>query len=170
MGYISSADQRSLGQRYRMTAMLVAGFGFSALILILLPMIIRVETVADGTFNWQKVLATSALMLGLASVLLRRVFLSRSVLVSAAKQGGEAVLSRLSMISVIGAAFGEAVGIAGLVGFLMTGASFAWPVGAISLILVAYSFPRRGEWARALELVSAAGEKSPAPVVGSTLE
>jgi hypothetical protein len=170
MGYISSADQRSLGQRYRMTAILVAGFGITALVFILLPMILRVQTPEASEFNLPKVLATSSLLLGLASVLLRRVLLSRAVLENAAKQGRDAVLSRLSMTSVISAAFGEAVGIAGLVGFLMTGASFAWPVGAVSLILVAYSFPRRAEWVRALELVAQVSEKAPAPVVGRTIE
>lgn len=153
-----------------MTAILVLGFGFSALILIFLPMILRVEEPAESAFNWPKILATTALVVGLASVLLRRVFLSRGVLTNAAKQGREAVLSRLSMTSVIGAAFGEAVGITGLVGFLMTGASFVWPVGVVSLILVAYSFPRRGEWARALELVSAAGERASPAVADRTLE
>lgn len=170
MGYISSADQKSLGQRYRMTAILVAAFAITALVLILLPMILRVQTPEASEFNWPKVLATSSLLLGLASVLLRRVLLSRAVLANAAKHGRDAVLRRLSMTSVISAAFGEAVGIAGLVGFLMTGASFAWPVGAVSLILVAYSFPRRAEWARALELVAQVAEKAPTPVVGRTIE
>lgn len=170
MGYISSADQKSLGQRYRMTVILVAGFGVSALILMLLPMMLRIETQSEGSFNWHKTLATVALLLGLASILMRRVLLSRSVLTSAAKQGREAVLGRLSATSVVGAAFAEAVGIAGLLGFLMTGVSFAWPVGAVSLILVAYSFPRRGEWARALELVSETVEKTSTPAVSRTLE
>ena len=165
MGYISSADLKSLEQRYRVTAVLVLGLGFSALILMILPMILRIETPVPSETNWPRILATSALLLGLASVLLRRILLSRPMLSSAAKQGAESVLGRLSMTSVITAALGEAVGIAGLVGFLMTGDSFAWPLGAVSLILVAYSFPRRAEWARALELVERQADKPTISVV-----
>ena len=168
MGYISNADQKSLSQRYRMTAILVAAFGFSTLLFMILPTFLRLEAPAFSTFNWPKVLALSALLLGLASVLTRRVLLSRSVLARAAKQGKEALLSRLSMTSIVSAALGEAVGIAGLVGFLMTGVSFVWPVGVISLILVAYSFPRRGEWARALERIASEADKI--PTVQRTIE
>ena len=169
MGYISSADQKSLAQRYRMTAIVVASFAFSALVFMILPNLLRVETPAIDTFNWAKVLALSALLLGLASVLTRRLLLSRVVLANAARQGREAVFSRLSSTAIVGAALGEAVGIAGLIGYFMTGKSFAWPVGAISLILVAYSFPRRGEWARALELVAQSADKA-APAIERTIE
>jgi hypothetical protein len=62
MGYISSADQKSLAQRYRMTAVGVASFAFSALVLILLPSLLRAETPTTDTFNWPRILAISALL------------------------------------------------------------------------------------------------------------
>jgi hypothetical protein len=42
------------------------------------------------------------------------------------------------------------VGVLGVFGYLLTGESYSWPVGVVSLLLVIYSFPRRGEWLRAL--------------------
>lgn len=159
MGYISSADQKSLGERYRTTAITVAAIGLSALILLLVPKIISVESSVVPTLNWPKVLSAATLFIALTVVLTRRFLLSRVMLATAARKGRDSVLGRLSMTALIGAALGELTGALGLVGYLMTGESFIWPVGVVALILIAYSFPRRGEWARALEMIAQGVDK-----------
>jgi len=151
MEYISSADQRALNERYRLTAMVVVAIGLSILLYLLLPTLIPVApTALVETVNWTKTLYSATLLLGLVVVLTRRALLSRTVLGRAARQGTSALLGRLSLTSIVCAALAEIVGVLGVFGYLLTGESYSWPVGVVSLLLVVYSFPRRGEWLRAL--------------------
>ena len=150
MEYISSADQRALNERYRLTAMVVVAIGLSILLYLLLPNLIPVAPTLVETGNWTKTLYSATLLLGLVVVLTRRALLSRTVLGRAARQGAGAVLARLSLTSIICAALAEIVGLLGVFGYLLTGESYGWPVGIVSLLLIVYSFPRRGEWVRAL--------------------
>ncbi|MEP7274260.1 MAG: hypothetical protein ABI882_22385 [Acidobacteriota bacterium] len=159
MGYISTNDQQSLGERYLMTALIIVVLGFSSLICLLAPMFFRVKPQLVETVNWTNFLYTIALLMGLAVVLIRRVLLSRVMLGGAARQGSNAVLARLSVTSIVCGVLGEMVGILGLVGYLVTGESFGWPVGIISILLIIYSFPRKREWIRSLE-----NTEAPSPV------
>ncbi len=159
MGYISSADQKSLGERYKVTALVVGAMGLSAFIFLLVPKFVRVEPAIVETINWTNLLYTASLLTGLAVILTRRMLLSGVMLRRAVRQGSDAVLGRLSLASIICAALGEAVGILGLIGYLMTGESYGWPVGIIALILITRSFPIRGEWARALETTEKSEDK-----------
>jgi len=150
MEYVSSADQRALNERYRLTAMVVVAVGLSILLYLLLPNLIPVTPPLVETVNWTKVLYSATLLLGLIVVLTRRALLSGTVLGRAARQGSSAVLARLSLASIICAALAELVGLLGVFGYLLTGESYVWPVGVVSVLLIVYSFPRRGEWLQAL--------------------
>lgn len=151
MGYIASIDQKALDERYLVTAVIVVACGASALVFLIMPRLIYIEPGVVGAINWTNLLYTAALLIGLSVVLMRRILLSRVTLGAAARKGPKAVLGRLSAASIVCAALGESVGVLGLVGYLVTGDSFAWPVGIISLLLIIYSFPRRSEWVRAVE-------------------
>ena len=157
MEYISSADQKALNERYRMTAMVVVAVGLSVLLYLLLPTLIPVAPTLIETVSWTNRLYSATLVLGLIVVLTRRALLSRTVLSRATRQGTSAVLARFSLTSIICAALAEIVGVLGVFGYLVTGESYSWPVGIVSLLLIVYSFPRRGEWVRALAASEARG-------------
>ncbi len=151
MGYISIENQSVLNQRYRVTAMIVVVLGASAILWLLLPSLLLVEGGGIDAAKLMTVLYSASLILGLSTVVLRRVLLSRTLLAVAGRQGTPSLVARLTLTSVICAALGEMVAILSLMGYLASGHSFVWPVGAISLVLILYSFPRRGEWVRAVE-------------------
>ena len=48
-------------------------------------------------------------------------------------------------------AIAEAVGISGLIFYRLTGDyQYSWRLGVVAILLILYSFPRRGEWERAV--------------------
>ena len=154
MEYISSADQKSFNTRYRTAVVLALAFASSAIVLLIAARLIRIEPKIVETVNWQKILYTGAIVIGLAAVVLRRLFLSRPMMIGAIRRGAEAVLERLTIASVIGGALGEMAAIFGFLGYLLTGdLDYSWRLGVVGLLIIAYSFPRRGEWARQIALV-----------------
>jgi MFS family permease len=154
MEYISSADQKSLNTRYRTAVVLALAFASSAIVLLIAARIITIPQQLVETVNWQKILYTGAIIIGLAAVVLRRLFLSRPMMMGAVRRGAEAVLQRLTIASVIGGALGEMAAIFGFLGYLLTGdLDYSWRLGVVGLLIIAYSFPRRGEWARQVALV-----------------
>lgn len=166
MEYIASADQKALSERYRVTVIIVLFFVSSVIVLMITAQIVKVAPRVVETIDWVKILYTTALVIGLAVVMLRRVLLSRFVMRGAARKGASALLRRLMMISIIGSSLGEAVAVLGFIGYLATGAGhYIWRLGVIGLLLIVYSFPRRGEWVRNLALVprETQDEKLPGP-------
>jgi hypothetical protein len=103
----------------------------------------------------------------LAVVVLRRIFLSPSRLQTAGQKGVSALLSQLYLCSLLGAVLGDVVGILGVVASLVTGnREYSWRLGLAALLLIAYSFPRRGEWERAVAGMEA--EKNNVPNAAPT--
>jgi hypothetical protein len=149
MDYLSSADQKALNARYRSTALVVAALAASVLIYLLIGWLLT-PPASSNSLDLGKAFYLASLILGLAVVALRRLLLSPIRLRRAAAQGLSAVLSSLGTASIIGAALGEAVGILGLLAYLLIGEfEYNWRLGVIGLLLIIYSFPRRGEWVRA---------------------
>jgi F0F1-type ATP synthase membrane subunit c/vacuolar-type H+-ATPase subunit K len=146
-GYLSSADQKSLAARYKTTALVVAVLGASLVLYLVLGWILpptqrALELPGQGKFFY-----AIGIVLGLVVVLLRRIFLSNARL----KRSPQAVVGSLGTVSILGAALGEAIAIIGLAAYLLTGDfDFCWRLTGVGLLLIIYSFPRRGEWVRAL--------------------
>jgi hypothetical protein len=141
--------QQQLSQRYRMTSLIVVALGISSAVCMILGKIV------SGTLTGRRQEAESigfsiyllAAVASVLAILFRRFMLSGGVMRKAALSGASAVIGRLSMTSVIGAALGELIGILSLLGSVLTGdAAFSWRLGIVSLAVIAYCFPRRQEW------------------------
>jgi hypothetical protein len=151
MEFISSTDQKTLNARYQNTALVVVALGASVVLYLVIGRVITPPRPAIDAAPWGQAFYLAALMIGLAVVAVRRLMLSRSRLSLAAKRGTNAVFGSLGTSSIIGAALGDVVGILGLVAYLMIGdPDYSWRLGVVGLLLIIYSFPRRGEWARAV--------------------
>lgn len=158
MEYIASADQQILNTRYRTAVVIALAFASSIIVFLIIGQLIKVEPKPVEMMDWRRILYSTAVIIGFLAVVLRRMLLSRALMSNTARQGATAVLQRLTMVSIVGGALGEAVGIMGFLGYLMTGdLDYSWRLGAIGLLLVAYSFPRRNEWARNVALVEKSG-------------
>lgn len=151
MDYLSAEDQKALNQRYRKTVIIVMAIGISVLIYLLVAKFIPPRDSPPGSESWMQPIYSGAIVLGLAVVALRRILLSRMFLKQAIERGVPAVLSSLQTLTLLCCALAEVAGIGGLIFYLLTGDyQYSWRLGAVSLFLIAYSFPRRNEWERAV--------------------
>lgn len=170
--YISSANQAALRARYRLTALIVAALGVSTVLYVVIGWAFA-PAMPRGDYEW---LANSHYIIvglvALASVVvvfLRRFFLAPARLLKAGRQGVNALLSRLYLCSLVGAVLGDVVGILGVVASLVVGnREYSWRLGIAALLLIAYSFPRRGEWERAVAELEA--EKTAQPSASMSAE
>lgn len=159
MEYLPAEQQQKIVKTYKTATLLVFAFAVSVLVYMLIARFIAPGESPPGSERWAKLIYSAVLVLGLGVVTLRRVLMSRAVMAQAARRGAQAVLNKLLTVTVIAAAVAEVVAILGLVFYLLTGEyEYSWRLGVISLLLLAYSFPRRGEWERAV----AASVKAPA--------
>ena len=151
MDYIPSDTQKIIDQRYKSTLMFVATFLFSVVMFLFIAQVISPAESAPGSEKWGRVIYSTVVVLGVMVVALRRIFLSRMMLSQAASGGVSALLRQLGMTSIIGAAIAEAVAIIGLIAYMMTSDyQYSWRLGVVAIFLILYSFPRRGEWVRAV--------------------
>ncbi len=152
--YISSANQTALRARYRLTALIVAALGVSTVLYVIIGWAFA-PAMPRGDYEW---LASSHyIIVGLvgftsvAVVFWRRFYLAPVRLLKAGQQGVNALLGQLYLCSLVGAVLGDVIGILGVVASLVTGnREYSWRLGIAALLLIAYSFPRRGEWERAV--------------------
>ena len=154
MEYISSADQKTLNARYQNVSLVMVALGASAVLYLGIGQIITPPARGMTPSSLQALyyaLYITALIFSLSVILLRRWKMARLD----DQSGLNAVLGNLGMVSIIGAALGEVVSILGLVGYMLTGdKGYSWRLGVLGLALIIYSFPRRGEWARAVSSVT----------------
>jgi hypothetical protein len=151
MEYVSVAHQKAIAPRYRTACILVTAFAASVLVYMLLCYLIAPGEAQPGSEKWAQPIYSAVIVIGLMLVILRRVLMSRAVMGSAAQQGVQAVLMRLMTVTVITAAAAEIIAVMGLVFYFLTSDyQYSWRLGLVSLFLLAYSFPRRGEWQRAV--------------------
>lgn len=150
MEYISSENQKALDHRYQVTMLIVMAFGIGVMICLLVAKFIKPgET--PGSEKWMQPVYSAAIVIGLSVVVIRRIVLSKLVIGPAAARGLSAVLNTLQAMTIICGALAEAVAIAGLTLYLLTADyQYSWRLGLVSLFLLVYSFPRRGEWDRAV--------------------
>ncbi len=154
MTYISSANQPHLSARYRLTMLIVVALGISTLLYVLIGWAFA-PAMPRANYEWltnsHYIIICIVFIAALVTVFLRRFLLSPLRLLNAGRRGISSLLSQLYMASLIGAVIGDVVGILGVVASLMTGnKEYSWRLGIAALLLIAYSFPRRGEWERAM--------------------
>jgi hypothetical protein len=158
--YISVENQKAFANSYRTGVKLVLIFGVSVLFFMLIGRFISPNSVLPGneifsspTLPGSEGLARpifiAVIVLGVIAVTVRRLLMSQSMMAKVASGGVNALLGRLMMTTVISLAIAELVAIMGLTFYLLTGDyDYSWRLGVISLLLIFYSFPRRGEWER----------------------
>jgi hypothetical protein len=178
MIYLSNTSQKALRARYRLTAFIVAALGISTLLYVVIGWAFA-PAMPRGDYLWltnsHYVIVGLVFVVALASVLLRRFFLAAARLRRAGRQGVNALLGHLHLSALIGAVLGDVVGILGVVASLVTGnREYSWRLGIAALLMIAYSFPRRGEWEQAVALLEQektnAAEPQAAPLVGSEVK
>jgi hypothetical protein len=149
--YISVENQKAIAERYKIGVMLALVFGASVLAYMLIARFISPEASLPGSESLVKPILIGVILLGLAVVSIRRIFMSQSLLAKVAQGGVEAVLGRLLTTTIICLAIAEIIGLMGLVFYFLTGYyDYSWRLGVVSLLLILYSFPRRGEWERTI--------------------
>jgi hypothetical protein len=153
--YISVENQKLLDERYRLGVFLALIFGASVVFLMLIAHLIAPSTSIPGSEKWVQPIFIAVIVIGLAVVSIRRILMSQAMMLKLATGGANAVIGRLSTTTIICLALAELVGILGLVFYLLTGYfDYSWRLGVISLLLILYSFPRRGEWGRIISRIT----------------
>ncbi len=167
MEYISVEHQKALAQRYKTAMILAFVFLATVLVIILIARIITPKEVVPGSEKWMQPMFASVIAIGLIVVFLRRILMSQMVLGQASLRGVNVVLDKLMTATIVCLAIAEFVAILGLVFYFLTGDyQYSWRLGVVSVLLILYSFPRRGEWERVViasakaqsDSVSAAGQ------------
>jgi TRAP-type C4-dicarboxylate transport system permease small subunit len=145
--YISVENQKALANSYRTGVKFFFVIALSLLVLMLLARFISLNTTLPGSEGLDRPIFIAAIVLGLVAIAVRRLLMSQLMMAKLAPRGVNALLGRLLTTTVICLAIAGLVGIMGLTFYLLTGDyEYSWRLGGVSLFLVLYSFPRRGEW------------------------
>src|SRR5262249_17035279 len=152
MQYISVEHQRAITERYKVASIIVFAFGVSVVVFMGVGRFIEPPEIVPGSERLNNIVPVSVIVLALGVIVLRRVWLSLLVMGIPGRTGVNAVLSRLTQMTVVCAALSEMVAILGLVFYLLThNYRYSLILNLVSLMLLFYTaFPRRGEWERAV--------------------
>ncbi|MDX2043285.1 MAG: hypothetical protein SF097_18860 [Acidobacteriota bacterium] len=151
MEYLSVENQKALAHRYKTAVVIVMGFCISVMVYMLLARILTPKEITPGSESWQQPVYSAAIVLGLVVVVLRRILLSNMMIGPAIQRGVQAILQHLFTVTLVICVLAEIAAIAGLILYFLTGDSqYSWRLSVVSLFLLAYNFPRRGEWERAV--------------------
>lgn len=151
MEYISIEHQKALAQQYRTAVIIVVAFCISVLVYLIIAKFITIDDIKPGTEPWAQPVYSAVIVLGVVVVALRRILMSKTMMTTATQRGVTAVLRHMFAITVIICALAEIAAIGGLTLYLMTGDyQYSWRLGVVSLFLLLYTFPRKGEWERAV--------------------
>ena len=155
MQYLSTADQRAIEQTYKITVIIALAFCFTPLLLVGLAWILGAQhaviTDPERYLLLNKAAYGGALVAGLIVVGLRRFWTNVLLRAGKGKRPAATVLNQLRLLAILSGVFGELVAILGFVAYSLTADfQFCWRLGVVGLLLILYSFPRRGEWERAV--------------------
>jgi hypothetical protein len=160
MEYVSAENRKLLEPKYRMAMVVVFGFIISVLFYLIVAKLVRPGEAIPGSEAWQRPIYGGALILALIVIFLRRFLMSSFIAGRAASGGIESVLRNLLLVSILISVAAEVVAILGMLFYFLTGdPDYSWRLGAIGLILLAYAFPRRGEWERWVTASAEAAKK-----------
>jgi len=165
MQQIPTEYQRTFANSYRVAAIIVGSFCVAVLVLMLVAQLITPGESLPGSESWMQPIYSGVIVLGLMVVVMRRILLSNTFMRPAAMRGVQAVLKNLMNVTVICCALAEIAAIGGFVLYMLTGDyQYSWRLGVVSLLLLIYTFPRRGEWERAVAASVKAGTDSSAQI------
>src|SRR5262245_9520545 len=152
MQYISVEHQRAISERYKVASIIVFSFCVTVVAFIVIARFIEPPDIVPGRESLHRIVPPVVIVLAMAAVVLRRVWMSAMVMGVAARTGVNAVLNRLVQMTVVCAALSEIVAVVGLMFYMMTGVyRYSLILNLVSLMLLLYTaFPRRGEWERAV--------------------
>ena len=152
MQYISVEHQRAISERYKVASIIVFAFCVSVVGLVIIARFVEPPEIVPGSERLQRIVPAVVIVLAMAAVVLRRVWMSAMVMGVAARTGVDAVLNRLVQMTLVCASLSEIVAIVGLMFYMLTGIyRYSLILNLVSLILLLYTaFPRRGEWERAV--------------------
>ncbi len=152
MQYISVEHQRAISGRYKTAVIIVFAHCVTVLIFIAVARFVQPAEVVPGSERLMTYAPMAVIVLTLAVIVFRRVWLSQVIFGSAMRMGVNAVLNRLMQMTVICSAISELVAIFGFAFYLLTGGyQYSLVLSVVSLLLLFYTaFPRRGEWDRAV--------------------
>jgi hypothetical protein len=147
MNYISVENQKAFANSYRTGVKIVFFIGLSVLVFMVVARFISPSETLPGSERLYRPIYISVIVLGVGAITVRRLLMSQFMMAKVAPRGVNALLGRLLMTTVICLAIAELVVIMGFTSYLLTGDyEYSWRLGLISLLLILYSFPRRGEW------------------------
>src|SRR5262245_64229116 len=149
MQYVSVEHQKAIAPKFKVAAIIVTAIALSVILFMIMGKIMNPVEPALESEIWQKRIYGGVLLLGLIIVVLRRFLMSGAAMSRAAAGGISNVLRNLLTVTVIISALAEFIAILGLFFYLRTGDNqYSWRLGVVSLFLLIYAFPRRGEWER----------------------
>ena len=151
MEYVAVEHQNVLDRRWKITAMMLAFFALTPILLVLVGYFFIKESF-DGDlaryYQITRLLYGGTIIIGLCVIALRRL---GTIWVRRASASAASKLNKLQTLTIISAALGELIGLLGFAAFIITGDfQFCWRLGVVSLVVILWCFPRRAEWARAL--------------------
>ena len=152
MQYISVEHQKAISERYKFASIIVIAFCVSVVAFIIIARFIKPPEIVPGSERLITIVPVVVIVMAMAAVILRRVWMSAMVLGVAARAGVNAVLNRLVQMTVVCGAVSEMVAVVGLMFYMLT-ANYRYGLilNLVSLMLLFYTaFPRRGEWERAV--------------------
>jgi len=152
MQYISVEHQKAISERYKVASIIVIAFCVTVVAIISITRFIEPPEIVPGSERLTSIGPVVVIIMAMAAIILRRVWMSAMVLRVAVRTGVNAVLNRLVQMTVICAALSEMVAVVGLMFYILT-ANYRYGLilNLVSLMLLFYTaFPRRGEWERAV--------------------
>jgi len=158
MQYLTAEHQRAISERYKVASIIVFAFCVTVVAFVIIARFIQPPEIVPGSERLQRIVPAVVIVLAMAAVVLRRVWMSVVVLGVAARSGVDAVLNRLTQMTLVCSALSESVAIVGLMFYMLTGVyRYSLILNLVSLMLLFYTaFPRRGEWDRAVAAASKA--------------
>jgi hypothetical protein len=151
MEYISVEHQKALNQRYRTAVIMVLVFFVTVIIYMFIARLITPGEPVSGSEKWMSPIFGCIIALGLIVVVMRRLLMSQTIMKQASRQSVNTVLGKLMTVVIMCLIAAELVAVLGLLFYFLTGDyQYSWRLGMVSIFLILYSFPRRGEWESAV--------------------
>jgi hypothetical protein len=152
MQYISVEHQRAIDDRIKTASLIVFAFCVSVGVFALIGYFMEPPEIGFGGGLIHSIIGPVVIVMSVAVIILRRIWMSAFVMGMATRAGVPATLNRLMQMSLVCAALSESAAIMGLMSYLGTGNyRYSLILCLVSLLLLLYtSFPRRGEWERAV--------------------
>ena len=157
MQYISVEHQKAINERLKTASVIVFAFCVSIGVFALIGRFIPPPEIGFGSGMFNSIIGPVVIVMAVAVIILRRVWMWALVMRVATQAGVPATLNRLMQMTLVCAALSEAVAIVGLMSYLGTGNyRYSLILCLVSLLLLLYTaLPRRGEWTRAVAAADA---------------